>query len=240
MWKEILKMSWKALYITPTRHWGMFIFQVWHQECSYQQVPPSRNNKKLLETTCHVRYGPVHSSYFIPCVRQAQVLMTGAEDTFSYLQCCPAKGNVWPLFSTDIYIKNRCFQLLVDSLAHCVQAVLWAPHCADGGLNHLKSTGLPVIGMHHAPNARHHSWTPLCAAAAAATTTAGRGVAGGGGLKRRWKREVGSQAQKRFDRWRGGGCWRNWSLCRGKDRGVNRRWRRWYCGWNRWWTCDWD
>lgn len=146
-----------------------------------------------------------------------------------------------PLLHRYIYIKNRCFQLLVDSLAHCVQAVLWAPHCADGGLNHLKSTGLPVIGMHHAPNARHHSWTPLCAAAAAAaTTTAGRGVAGGGGLKRRWKREVGSQAQKRFDRWRGGGCWRNWSLCRGKDRGVNRRWRRWYCGWNRWWTCDWD
>lgn len=52
--------------------------------------------------------------------------------------------------------KKRCFQLLVNSFAHCVQAVLWAPHCADGGLHHLKGAGLPGVSVDHAPNTGHH------------------------------------------------------------------------------------
>lgn len=45
---------------------------------------------------------------------------------------------------------------LVHSFTHCVQAVLRAPHCGDGGLYPLKRAGLPGISVNHAPNTGHH------------------------------------------------------------------------------------
>lgn len=56
-----------------------------------------------------------------------------------------------------VYIKTDAqFQLLVNGFAHCVKAVLWAPHCGDWGLYHLQGIRLPGVSMDHVPNTGHH------------------------------------------------------------------------------------
>lgn len=75
-----------------------------------------------------------------------------------------------------------------------MQAVLWTPHCADGGLYHLQGISLPGVSMDHTPNTGHHCRISLSTTANTATA-AGATCRGG----------LGGEAKRR-DCWRGGGC----------------------------------